>query len=125
MFVLVDHWSNEYQINPCEKTLVSLFFFPFWLQCTEWHSSPNWLELHIFSKLILHQKEGIGITWIRRQLCCFTNKNKSPCTGHLIKWTLNKLLVFDMINRYRSGTVNSKSFVGKVLLQIKQKFELN
>ena len=24
----------------------------------------------------------------------------------------------------RSGTVNSKSFVGKVLLQIKQKFEL-
>ena len=25
---------------------------------------------------------------------------------------------------YRSGTVNSKSFVGKVLLQIKQKFEL-
>ena len=26
---------------------------------------------------------------------------------------------------YRSGTVNSKSFVGKVLLQIKWKFELN
>ena len=25
---------------------------------------------------------------------------------------------------YRSGTVNSKSFVGKVLLQIKWKFEL-
>ena len=27
-------------------------------------------------------------------------------------------------NRYRSGTVNSKSFVGKVLLRIKWKFEL-
>ena len=27
--------------------------------------------------------------------------------------------------RYRSGTVNSKSFVGKVLLRIKWKFELN
>ena len=26
---------------------------------------------------------------------------------------------------YRSGTVNSKSFVGKVLLRIKQKFKLN
>ena len=26
---------------------------------------------------------------------------------------------------YRLGTVNSKSFVGKVLLQIKWKFELN
>ena len=25
---------------------------------------------------------------------------------------------------YRSGTVNSKSFVGKVLLRIKQKFDL-
>ena len=25
---------------------------------------------------------------------------------------------------YRSGTVNSKSFVGKVLLRIKRKFEL-
>ena len=27
--------------------------------------------------------------------------------------------------KYRSGTVNSKSFVGKVLLRIKWKFELN
>ena len=27
-------------------------------------------------------------------------------------------------NMYRSGMVNSKSFVGKVLLQIKWKFEL-
>ena len=27
-------------------------------------------------------------------------------------------------NKYRSGTVNSKSLVGKVLLGIKQKFEL-
>ena len=26
---------------------------------------------------------------------------------------------------YRSGTVNSKSFVSKVLLRIKRKFELN
>ena len=26
---------------------------------------------------------------------------------------------------YRSGTVNSKSFVGKVLLRVKWKFELN
>ena len=28
------------------------------------------------------------------------------------------------INIYRSGTVNLKSFVGKVLLRIKRKFEL-
>ena len=30
-----------------------------------------------------------------------------------------------MILFYRSGTVNAKSFVGKVLLRIKRKFELN
>ena len=32
--------------------------------------------------------------------------------------------VWGVITHYRSGTVNSKSFVGKVLLRIKQKFEL-
>ena len=31
----------------------------------------------------------------------------------------------DLVFEYRSGTVNSKSFVGKVLLRIKWKFELN
>ena len=31
----------------------------------------------------------------------------------------------DVIVMYRSGTVNSKSFVGKVLLRIKWKFKLN
>ena len=29
-----------------------------------------------------------------------------------------------IVSKYRSGTVNSKSFVGKVLLRIKWKFEL-
>ena len=33
-------------------------------------------------------------------------------------------MVINLFQRYRSGTVNSKSFVGKVLLQIKWKFEL-
>ena len=32
---------------------------------------------------------------------------------------------FSVNFKYRSGTVNSKSFVGKVLLRIKWKFELN
>ena len=35
------------------------------------------------------------------------------------KWKFNCKNLF-----YRSGTVNSKSFVGKVLLRIKWKFEL-
>ena len=37
---------------------------------------------------------------------------------------LYKLLSFQSLMEYRSGTVNSKSFVGKVLLRIKWKFEL-
>ena len=32
--------------------------------------------------------------------------------------------IFQLVLVYRSGTVNSKSFVGKVLLRIKWKFEL-
>ena len=37
-----------------------------------------------------------------------------------VTWNLIPTKLF-----YRSGTVNSKSFVGKVLLLIKWKFELN
>ena len=42
---------------------------------------------------------------------------------------LNQLFLFDVISNlshwaYRSGSANSKSFVGKVLLRIKWKFEL-
>ena len=33
--------------------------------------------------------------------------------------------VYSVLSDYRSATVNSKSFVGKVLLRIKWKFELN
>ena len=33
--------------------------------------------------------------------------------------------LFSTNDKYRSGTVNSKSLVGKVLLRIKWKFELN
>ena len=40
---------------------------------------------------------------------------------------VNKSLDVNAVHHfsYRSGTVNSKSFVGKVLLRIKWKFELN
>ena len=37
----------------------------------------------------------------------------------------NALCYLKQETKYRSGTVNSKSFVGKVLLRIKWKFELN
>ena len=35
------------------------------------------------------------------------------------------IIIHQLKSSYRSGTVNSKSFVGKVLLRIKWKFELN
>ena len=38
---------------------------------------------------------------------------------------LHRHIPSDSNIKYRSGTVNSKSFVGKVLLRIKWKFELN
>ena len=44
---------------------------------------------------------------------------KGPCSLGPVKISHEK------DGRYRSGTVNSKSFVGKVLLQIKWKFKLN
>ena len=39
--------------------------------------------------------------------------------------TLNAMFVETLNTVYRSSMVNSKSFVSKVLLQIKQKFKLN
>ena len=39
--------------------------------------------------------------------------------------TVNAMFVETLNTVYRSGMVNLKSFVSKVLLQIKQKFELN
>ena len=39
----------------------------------------------------------------------------------IVNLNINKNL---LATYYRSGTVNSKSFIGKVLLQIKWKFEL-
>ena len=38
---------------------------------------------------------------------------------------VQETVVTTVLTNYRSGTVNLKSFIGKVLLQIKQKFELN
>ena len=37
---------------------------------------------------------------------------------------INNCVPSNSAKNYRSGTVNSKSFVGKVLLRIKWKFEL-
>ena len=55
----------------------------------------------------------------------------STTLTHLTKLTtplIHVIYTVDSVNTkntfYRSGTVNSKSFVGKVLLRIKRKFEL-
>ena len=51
-------------------------------------------------------------------------ENTGEPRGNQTTWdtpTGKRFILFE----YRSGTVNSKSFVGKVLLRIKWKFELN
>ena len=53
---------------------------------------------------------GIKLNWIKRE--------KGLVFILLRTGTVSKM-------NYRSGTVNSKSFVGKVLLRIKWKFKLN
>ena len=54
------------------------------------------------------------------QVRCFPSfQSDVPCTGGAQLIRSHSLARF-----YRSGTVNSKSFVGKVLLRIKWKFEL-
>ena len=77
-------------------------------------------------------------TWIRycRLLvvtylihCCIKFTKASRCTDnsaqtHLTIFYLSHTSYANAFN-YRSGTVNSKSFIGKVLLRIKWKFELN
>ena len=58
-----------------------------------------------------------------------TNNHNSYHIAGFIKVCLQcvnscKVVTLLGYNVYRSGTVNSKSFVGKVLLRIKWKFEL-
>ena len=43
----------------------------------------------------------------------------------VVMFTSSGSRVENITHKYRSGTVNSKSFVGKVLLRIKWKYELN
>ena len=52
-------------------------------------------------------------------------KIASVHTLHATRAPKKKTFGFFTISKYRSGTVNSKSFIGKVLLRIKWKFELN
>ena len=49
---------------------------------------------------------------------------KSLCDGLISTHIYYPLTIVVQSFKYRSGTVNSKSFVGKVLLRIKWKFEL-
>ena len=105
--------------------------------------------------LIKHLCETIIIIIIRNKCFLFCNKSERSavvcvnCEENAVvlplhfKFELNHLTVwFNLkisvkipkyllcyliwtISNYRSGMVNSKSFVGKVLLRIKWKFELN
>ena len=56
----------------------------------------------------------------------FTNGRDGPFSGIKVHIEdVTSVFKYSRNIQYRSGTVNSKSFVGKVLLRIKRKFELN
>ena len=50
--------------------------------------------------------------------------SSDPKTSEILSLLVKSDLKFLLLAEYRSGTVNSKSFVGKVFLRIKRKFEL-
>ena len=64
-----------------------------------------------------------------KESCSSNNKHVSHVIDSAILLSITKISTLTEQNfrfyNYRSGTVNSKSFVGKVLLRIKRKFELN
>ena len=51
-------------------------------------------------------------------------ENANADIGAKCEWAFSPVRLFSTVCEYRSGTVNSKAFVGKVLLQIKWRFEL-
>ena len=74
------------------------------------------IEKGDFCEASTHQSAIITIT-LKSQLWQEDTEKLSSALSYIL------LLLVEL--SYRSGTVNSKSFVGKVLLRIKWKFKLN
>ena len=63
---------------------------------------------------------------VKKSVNMFSMKEFSECVLAFSEYVDNETVGdFQLHKIYRSGTVNSKSFVGKVFLQIKWTFELN
>ena len=76
----------------------------------------------IYSCSFLHASRNYGYSVIN--LVEKWNNHKAVCLFPVgIGFPMTTFTDVVML-RYRSGTVNSKSFVGKVFLRIKRKFEL-
>ena len=79
----------------------------------KWCSNTQWSSPHLYITLS-------PSTYLSVYISIFLSLHLS------IPPTVNLSITASSITwHYRSGTVNSKSFVGKVLLRIKWKFELN
>ena len=109
-------FHREFYFCSAEYCMVN--FYPFWSDCVfarcEW-SSKNLLEKRELDSRMVPQGEDL------------TNHSHSTVTNRNTRkfFMISKyLLKRCFMPHYRSGTVNSKSFVGKVLLRIKWKFEL-
>ena len=105
--------------------------------CTLWHNFRDWCW-----GCLRGQKECSWIvhySWESNIANCVKTRPtlRSPCnltrgyfrdlqtTGKSDNWSCKYRHHNSHFKSYRSGTVNSKSFVGKVLLRIKWKFKLN
>ena len=135
-------WKKIYHVlSTCNKTNDKINcllkpYWKFWILLYPPHLVP---KLYFFRRFLArfksHQKMFI-ITWkfhiyleyIHNYLysSLITFDSNFYFHSNFYTTTIGPWNMYDVMNAdYRSGTVNSKSFVGKVLLWIKWKFELN
>ena len=74
-----------------------------------------------------HVNINMSTNHVNKPLYMERNQNMDKSISARFKNTLTIINITSSQKkqRYRSGTVNSKSFISKVLLRIKRKFELN
>ena len=83
-----------------------------------------WVQSLVKSLNILNFFCWIRIIRIKKKHDHETAVDATYSYAFLVKFYSFGICIFASVRKYRSGTVNSKSFVGKVLLRIKRKFEL-
>ena len=108
-----------------------------WVDHNKIFQLPKWVQPRWLSLFQIIMKTGKRVTELRDFYVLFppvvfnSTAQFWGCINQAEKWFLCVIMSLQKVScccrkpsRYRSGTVNSKSFVGKILLWIKWKFEL-